>query len=147
MDIITPSVYTLFKGCTLATYTWTPSCLNRVVNKIPHNHQWIGIYLKMKYKSLPDRVTGTQIIKNVAQSKRQRYVRFVDSLQERWFGILHLLIYWMVWEGDVVFFEIWIHQQNQSFNCRGVFHDRSFQLSARWDPPFPRNIFKVLPHW
>ena len=82
------------------------------------------------------------MIKNVAQSKRQRYVRIVDSLQERWFGSLHLLIYWMVWEGGVVFFEIWIYRQNQFFNCGGVFHDRSFQLSARWDSPFPRNILK-----
>ena len=48
----------------------------------------------------------------------------------------------MVWEGGVVFFEIWIHRQNQFFNCGGDFHDRSFQLSARWNPPIPRNILK-----
>ena len=26
------------------------------------------------------------------------------------------------------------------FNCGGDFHDRSFQLSARWNPPIPLNI-------
>ena len=80
------------------------------------------------------------MIKNVAQSKRQRLVQIVDSLQWKWFGNLHFPIYWMVWGGGVVFFEIWIHRQNQFFNCGGDFHDRSFQLSARWNPPIPRNI-------
>ena len=82
------------------------------------------------------------MIKNVVQSKWQRSVQTVDSLQERRFGNLHLLIYWMVWGGSVVFSEIRIHRPNRFFNCRGDFHDWSFQLSARRNPPILRNILK-----
>ena len=81
------------------------------------------------------------MIKNVVQSKRQRRFQIVHSLQERWFRNLHLLDYWMVWGGGVVLLEIWIHWQNQFFDCGGDFHNRSFQLSARWNPQVPANIF------
>ena len=81
------------------------------------------------------------MIKNVVQSKRQQRVQIVHNLQERWSRNLHLLDYWMVWGGGVVLLEIWIHRQNQFFDCGGDFHNRSFQLSARWNPPVPANIF------
>ena len=42
--------------------------------------------------------------------------------------------------GGVVF-EIWIHSQNQFFDCGGDLHKRSLQRSARWNSPVPADVF------
>ena len=106
------------------------------------------LYIRSSSLSFEHNIPEIPYLTNEHQEKHTAGIyKMSNVLEMHRIGNLFLLINRMVWRGGVVLFEIWIHWQNQFFNCGDDFHDRSFQLSARWNPPIPRNIFKVLPHW
>ena len=62
------------------------------------------------------------IVKNVVQPKRRRRVEVVHGLRGKMDAELayHELLNSLII--NLIFFEVWIHWQNHSFDCRGDFH-------------------------